>query len=84
MVQARWLRHWLRLNAWARRPPRLRIGLAHQDSRVAKVDLDTEMTVVCNEFERGENQPFSLLSQRVNAAAFALFNDLKTRAATTS
>jgi len=40
-------------------------------SRVAKADLDTEMTVVRNEFERGENQPFAVLSQRVNAAAFA-------------
>lgn len=43
--------------------------MAH--SRVAKADLDTEMTVVRNEFERGENQPFAVLSQRVNAAAFA-------------
>ena len=41
------------------------------NSRVAKVDLDTEMTVVRNEFERGENQPFAVLAQRVNAAAFA-------------
>jgi zinc protease len=41
------------------------------NSRVAKVDLDTEMTVVRNEFERGENQPFAVLSQRVSAAAFA-------------
>lgn len=41
------------------------------NSRVAKADLDTEMTVVRNEFERGENQPFSVLAQRVNAAAFA-------------
>ncbi|MGM9485661.1 M16 family metallopeptidase [Roseateles sp. NT4] len=41
------------------------------NSRVAKIDLDTEMTVVRNEFERGENQPFAVLSQRVNAAAFA-------------
>jgi len=41
------------------------------NSRVAKADLDTEMTVVRNEFERGENQPFAVLSQRVNAAAFA-------------
>ncbi|MCE4554530.1 M16 family metallopeptidase [Roseateles cellulosilyticus] len=40
-------------------------------SRVAKADLDTEMTVVRNEFERGENQPFAVLAQRVNAAAFA-------------
>ncbi|MFG6415343.1 M16 family metallopeptidase [Roseateles sp. DC23W] len=41
------------------------------NSRVAKADLDTEMTVVRNEFERGENQPFAVLMQRVNAAAFA-------------
>jgi zinc protease len=41
------------------------------NSRVAKADLDTEMTVVRNEFERGENQPFPVLAQRVNAAAFA-------------
>ncbi len=41
------------------------------NSRVAKLDLDTEMTVVRNEFERGENQPFAVLSQRVSAAAFA-------------
>ncbi|WP_457320889.1 M16 family metallopeptidase [Roseateles sp. P5_E11] len=41
------------------------------NSRVAKVDLDTEMSVVRNEFERGENQPFAVLNQRVNAAAFA-------------
>ncbi|MFX8164745.1 insulinase family protein, partial [Acinetobacter baumannii] len=37
----------------------------------AKADLDTEMTVVRNEFERGENQPFAVLAQRVNAAAYA-------------
>lgn len=41
------------------------------NSRVAKADLDTEMTVVRNEFERGENQPFAVLAQRVNAASFA-------------
>lgn len=40
-------------------------------SRVAKADLDTEMSVVRNEFERGENQPFAVLNQRVNAAAYA-------------
>lgn len=40
------------------------------NSRVAKADLDTEMTVVRNEFERGENQPFAVLAQRVGAAAF--------------
>jgi len=41
------------------------------NSRIAKADLDTEMTVVRNEFERGENQPFAVLSQRVTAAAYA-------------
>lgn len=41
------------------------------NSRIAKADLDTEMTVVRNEFERGENEPFAVLTQRVNAAAFA-------------
>ncbi|WP_458233047.1 M16 family metallopeptidase [Roseateles sp. P5_E8] len=41
------------------------------NSRVAKADLDTEMTVVRNEFERGENEPSSVLIQRVSAAAFA-------------
>lgn len=41
------------------------------NSRVAKADLDTEMTVVRNEFERGENQPFAVLNQRVGAAAFS-------------
>lgn len=41
------------------------------NSRVAKADLDTEMTVVRNEFERGENQPFAVLNQRVAAAAYA-------------
>jgi zinc protease len=40
------------------------------NSRVAKADLDTEMTVVRNEFERGENQPFAVLAQRVGATAF--------------
>jgi zinc protease len=41
------------------------------NSPVAKDDLDTEMTVVRNEFERGENEPSSVLIQRVNAAAFS-------------
>jgi zinc protease len=40
-------------------------------SRVAKVDLDTEMTVVRNEFERGENQPFAVLAQRVSSLAYS-------------
>lgn len=41
------------------------------NSFIAKADLDKEMTVVRNEFERGENEPFRVLSQRVSAAAFA-------------
>jgi len=41
------------------------------NSRVAKADLDTEMTVVRNEFERGENEPFAVLSQRVNSVAYS-------------
>ncbi|MFG6440467.1 M16 family metallopeptidase [Roseateles sp. LKC17W] len=41
------------------------------NSRVAKADLDTEMTVVRNEFERRENDPAAVLAQRVDAAAFA-------------
>ena len=41
------------------------------NSRVAKADLDTEMTVVRNEFERRENDPAVVLAQRVDAAAFA-------------
>ncbi|RZL35087.1 MAG: insulinase family protein, partial [Rubrivivax sp.] len=41
------------------------------NSLVAKADLDKEMTVVRNEFERGEDQPFTVLNQRINAAAFA-------------
>lgn len=41
------------------------------NSRVAKADLDSEMTVVRNEFERGENDPSSVLIQRVSGAAFA-------------
>ena len=41
---------------------------------VAKKDLDSEMTVVRNEFERGENSPFRVLFQRVQAAAFNWHN----------
>jgi len=40
------------------------------NSRVSRADLDTEMTVVRNEFESGENSPFGVLSQRMAAAAF--------------
>lgn len=44
------------------------------NSRVAKSDLDSEMTVVRNEFEAGENNPFSVLSERMTSAAFAWHN----------
>src|SRR6185436_12562592 len=37
-------------------------------------ELDTEMTVVRNEFERGENQPGRVLEERVIAAAYLWHN----------
>ena len=37
-------------------------------------DLASEMTVVRNEFERGENQPSSILAQRMTSAAFNWHN----------
>ena len=40
------------------------------NSRVAKADLDKEMTVVRNEFERGENNPIQVLLTRVNSATY--------------
>ncbi|MGZ5428540.1 MAG: M16 family metallopeptidase, partial [Thermoanaerobaculia bacterium] len=40
------------------------------NSHVWKKDLDTEMTVVRNEFESGENIPQSVLFKRVIAAAY--------------
>src|SRR6185369_10090698 len=40
--------------------------------------LDTEMTVVRNEFERGENSPQSILRERVEATAFLWHNYGKT------
>jgi zinc protease len=42
--------------------------------RMAKELLDTEMTVVRNEFERGENNPRSVLSERVEATAYLWHN----------
>ncbi len=45
---------------------------------VAKKDLDTEMTVVRNEFERGENEPFRVLMQRTQSAAYEWHNYGKT------
>lgn len=43
-------------------------------SKIAKVDLDSEMTVVRNEFERGENNPETLLSNRVRSVAYSWHN----------
>jgi zinc protease len=39
-------------------------------SRVSRQDLDTEMTVVRSEFERGENNPMSVLEERVLSTAY--------------
>ena len=43
-------------------------------SRVSREDLDSEMTVVRNEFELGENNPGSVLFQRVQQLAFVWHN----------
>ena len=42
--------------------------------RFTKGLLDVEMTVVRNEFERGENSPSSILSERVASTAFLWHN----------
>ena len=39
-------------------------------ARFTKADLDSEMTVVRNEFERSENEPGRVLGDRMRAAAF--------------
>src|SRR5262245_6954588 len=44
------------------------------NSYVKREDLVSEMTVVRNEFERGENSPQAVLSQRIHAAAFEWHN----------
>jgi len=41
---------------------------------VSKADLDSEMTVVRNEFESGENNPGSVLMKRIQQAAFPWHN----------
>ena len=43
-----------------------------------KKDLDTEMTVVRNEMESGENSPLNVLNERVLAAAYNFHNYGKT------
>src|SRR5207245_10453661 len=44
------------------------------NSYVKREDLASEMTVVRNEFERGENSPQSILMQRIHAAAYEWHN----------
>ncbi|MBD3673193.1 MAG: insulinase family protein [Planctomycetaceae bacterium] len=44
------------------------------NSHVSGEDLKSEMTVVRNEFERGENNPYSILFQRMMSAAFIWHN----------
>ncbi len=44
------------------------------DSFIAKKDLDSEMTVVRNEFESGENNPQSILMERVMSTAYLWHN----------
>ena len=44
------------------------------NSFIAKKDLDSEMTVVRNEFEAGENSPFRVLLKRVMATAYEWHN----------
>jgi zinc protease len=44
------------------------------NSYVKAEDLKSEMTVVRNEFERGENNPYSVLFQKMMSAAFTWHN----------
>ncbi|MGZ3457795.1 MAG: M16 family metallopeptidase, partial [Archangium sp.] len=46
-------------------------------SFIARKDLDSEMTVVRNELEKGENDPSHILFQRVMSAAFTWHNYAK-------
>jgi zinc protease len=47
------------------------------NSFIAKKDLDSEMSVVRNEFERAENSPFTVLMQRMMASAYRWHNNGK-------
>ncbi len=56
-------------------PDTLNFALALEADRmvnsfIAKADLDKEMSVVRNEFERGENEPMRVLYQRVQSVAY--------------
>ena len=48
------------------------------NSFIAKKDLDSEMTVVRNEFELGENSPFGVLMERAMATSYLWHNYGKT------
>src|SRR6185503_1926393 len=48
------------------------------NSTIRREDLDSEMTVVRNEFERGENSPQGVLMKRIDAAAYEWHNYGKT------
>jgi len=57
----------------------LEFGIALEADRmmnsfIRKSDLDSEMTVVRNEFERGENSPQGVLNKRIEAAAYEWHN----------
>jgi zinc protease len=57
----------------------LDFGIALESDRLVNSfvkgeDLLSEMTVVRNEFERGENNPSSVLNERINAAAYEWHN----------
>jgi zinc protease len=57
----------------------LEFGIALESDRLVNSyvkgeDLLSEMTVVRNEFERGENNPASILNQRIHAAAYEWHN----------
>ncbi|WP_410211893.1 M16 family metallopeptidase [Aquirhabdus sp.] len=47
------------------------------NSFIARKDLDSEMTVVRNEYEKGENSPFSVLVQRLQGASYNWLNSGK-------
>lgn len=44
------------------------------NSFIAKKDLDSEMTVVRNEYEAGENQPFGVMLKRLQSVAYDWHN----------
>lgn len=48
------------------------------NSFIARKDLDSEMTVVRNEFELGENSPFNVLLERTTATSYLWHNYGKT------